>query len=46
MTDFRALCVELAQSGIGSHVDFANTLDGPAVSDDREPASVVMESIP
>jgi hypothetical protein len=45
MTDFRALCVELAESGIGSHVDSANTSDEPAVSDDREPTSVVMESI-
>jgi hypothetical protein len=31
----------LAEPGIGSHVDFANTSDGPAVSDDREPTSVV-----
>jgi hypothetical protein len=45
MTDFRAPCVELTESGIGLHVDSANTSDEPAVSDDKEPASVVMESI-
>ena len=31
----------LAEPGIGLHVDSANTSDGLAVSDDREPASVV-----
>ena len=43
MTDFRALCVVLTESSIGSHVDSANTSDGPAVSDDT---ANQMESIP